>query len=121
MKKYMFIKERCEFKASDVNTKHLFERNGRLKAYASLMSTNFIDCFIVDKKHVNGDEVHCLNNKGLVYIYNLRSKRLITILHARSAQIARYYEATNTDVTREVLSLMYDNDLRNKKMNLNNA
>ena len=46
---------------------------------------------IVDKGHVNGPEIHCLSNTGIVTIYNQRTNKLITRLIARPGQVARYY------------------------------
>lgn len=47
--------------------------------------------FIWDRGHKDGLEKHVLTTTGLIYIYNLRSGRLITVLIARPGQVKRYY------------------------------
>ena len=61
-------------------TKHLQERSERIKKYSDmqLLSDRVISCFKVDKKHVNGQELHAINEKGLIYVYNFKSRKLIT-------------------------------------------
>lgn len=53
-----------------------------------------IDSFIVDKGHRNGLEKHCITDNGIIIIYNLASKKLISKLIARPFQIKRYYKST---------------------------
>ena len=52
---------------------------------------NVIDSFVVDKKHVNGAEIHSITDTGLIIIHNQQTGKLITKLVARPQQIKRYY------------------------------
>ena len=58
---------------------------------------NVIDSFIVDKGHEKGIERHDITDTGLIIIYNLHSKKLVTKLIARPAQINRYYNNINKE------------------------
>jgi hypothetical protein len=103
-------------------TEHITQRSERIKVYQCmglLDDSNIISCYKVDKKHENGHELHAINKKGLIYIYNFKSRKLITILHARANQIKRYYEATNESINaiKNILQLV---EKRNKKHDLNN-
>lgn len=53
-----------------------------------------IDSFIVDKGHKNGLERHCITDNGIIVIYNVATKKLISKLIARPCQIKRYYKST---------------------------
>ena len=53
-----------------------------------------IDSFIVDKGHKNGLERHNITDNGIIIIYNLSSKKLVSKLIARPCQIKRYYQCT---------------------------
>lgn len=58
---------------------------------APILSINGKLCvFIVDKGHRNGAEIHVITENGLIYIYNQHSKKFITALIARPAQLLRY-------------------------------
>lgn len=47
--------------------------------------------FIVDRGHKNGPEIHEITSTGIINIYNERTKKLVTKLIARPAQIKRYF------------------------------
>lgn len=102
-------------------TKHLKDRNARIVIYEknNLLSYNFVACFKVDKKHANGLEIHAINENGLIYIYNFKSRKLITILHARSEQLKRYYNALRIETPETVKRIMIEVDERNEKQKLN--
>ena len=51
-----------------------------------------IKSVVVDKGHINGPEIHEVTSTGIVVIYNQRTRKMITKLIARPAQIERYYE-----------------------------
>ena len=103
------------------NTKHIEDRPDRLKAYKHLLSKEFLQCFRVDNNHYNGDEIHCINNKGLIYIYNYNSYRLITLLHPRPKQIKRYYYSLNLKIPNNIKKLIDENYKRNNNDNFNNS
>jgi len=79
-----------------------------------------IDAFIVDKQHPNGDEVHVITDTGFILIFNERSERFITVLHARPMQLKRYYMSLNEFVPAHVLRLCEQNYWLNQNLGLNN-
>lgn len=76
------------------HTLHLdTERMRRFKTYIDTFGCGIVvDAFEVDKGHPNGNEIHVLCNNRLVYIFNKRTERFITILYARPRQLKRYYK-----------------------------
>lgn len=66
-----------------------------------------IDSFVVDRCHKNGLEKHCVTDTGLIIVYNLESKKLVTKLVARPAQIKRLYQSVNRNAPRWLLDLAY--------------
>ena len=55
-----------------------------------------IDSFIVNKGHKDGIEMHCVTSNGLIVIYNVNTRKLITKLIARPQQVKRYYMHTKS-------------------------
>jgi len=51
-----------------------------------------IATFTVDKHHPNGPELHTITDTGIIIIRNKRTKKMITKLIARPAQITRYFK-----------------------------
>lgn len=104
------------------NTKHLKQRDERIKKYEALnlLNEKIVSCFKVDKQHKNGYELHAINENGLIYVYNFKSRKLITVLHARSEQIKRYYKLCNIEIPKIIYNIMQKVDERNKAYNLNN-
>lgn len=100
-------------------TLHLTDfRKDRIFKYLSQMKKiKFVEgfCSIVDKGHVNGFETHLLTDEGFLFIYNTDSKKLITILAPRIAQVKRLSK-TNKEIPLNV----YENILMNLENNLNN-
>ena len=74
-------------------TKHTRERQKRIALAKQLInseSAKVLQYTICDTGHKNGLEVHVIYNNGIVFIYNMKSHRLITVLIARVPQIERY-------------------------------
>lgn len=58
---------------------------------APILSVNGKLCiFVVDKGHKNGAEIHVITENAVICIYNQRSKKFVTALIARPAQLERY-------------------------------
>ena len=91
------------------NTIHYINRIERLKVYKHLLSDEMIQCFVVDTDHRNGLEIHCINEYGLIYIYNKLSLRLITILHPRPKQLKRYYQQLGLTISKEIKEIIKEN------------
>ena len=102
-------------------TKHINNRLKRIENYQTLLSEKFITCFVVDKEHINGCEIHCINENGLIYIYNYKSKKFITVLHPRPSQLKRYYRLLRIEIPKHIKRLARECYKRNEKYNLNNA
>lgn len=68
---------------------------------------NVIDSFVVDKGHKDGLERHDITDTGLIIVYNLKSKKLVTKLIARPKQIKRYYQDTGRKPPKWLLDLCY--------------
>lgn len=74
-------------------TKHTKERQKRIALAKQLIiseSAKVIQYAICDTEHENGLEVHVVYNNGIVFVYNMKSRKLITVLIARAPQIERY-------------------------------
>lgn len=70
-------------------TSHIKERDYRFKHLDS--NARVVNGFIaiIDKFHDNGAEIHALYDDGSIRIYNLNTKKLITVLIARPEQAQR--------------------------------
>lgn len=94
-------------------TKHLNERSVRLAKAFELDANSVIDhCFLVDKGHRDGKEIHCVSSNGIIYILNrdkFLSNRnaLITALIARPNQVKRLYRECNLFADKSILDKCY--------------
>jgi hypothetical protein len=79
-----------------------------------------LDAFIVDKSHPNGDELHVITTSGYIMIFNEKSERFITVLHARPMQLKRYYMSLHEQIPDTILVLCDQNLSLNQELNLNN-
>jgi hypothetical protein len=100
-------------------TLHIKERKERIRKYSNLLSFKMLYCFRVDNDHWNGDEIHCINEYGLIYIYNYKSKKYITILHPRPSQLKRYFHQLNITLPNDIKRLIDKCYKRNKNSNMN--
>jgi len=99
-------------------TKHFDEeRINRFNSYS--FGSKVLGAFEVDKNHRDGNEVHIIDDEGFIYIFNKNSKRFITILSGRPAQIKRYWEGLNMQYGTKVLQATYVANNRNKRTNAN--
>ena len=64
-----------------------------------------IDSFVVDKGHKDGLERHDITDTGLIIVYNLESKKLVTKLIARENQVKRYYQNVDRNPPKWLLEL----------------
>lgn len=63
----------------------------------------------VDKGHKNGTEIHVVTDTGIIKIYNTRTKKHVTDLIGRPAQIKRVYHAKNQYAPRWLLNVANEN------------
>lgn len=90
---FRIIKNIEAFEPSNKATKHTSERQKRLMLANQLIiseGAKVIQYTICDTGHANGLEVHIVYNNGIVFVYNMKSRKLITVLIARIPQIERY-------------------------------
>ena len=74
-------------------TSHAVKRSKRLQVAEQLIfeeRAKVVKIAVVDKGHVNGEEIHIIYNNGVVKVYNARTHKFITVLIARVPQIERY-------------------------------
>ena len=64
-----------------------------------------LETFYWDRGHHNGPEDHVITSTGLIFIYNHNTKKLVTLLIARPAQISRYYEREGRSAPESVLAI----------------
>ena len=69
-----------------------------------------VDEFVVDRGHKNGAEIHKISNTGIISIYNQKTKKLITELIARPAQIKRYY--AEGQAPKYLVDIAYNNTVK---------
>lgn len=76
-----------------VKTAHTGERAERFRKMTRKLGVGRpvaqFECF---KGHEHGAEIHEIRDNGTVYIYNKRTKRLVTAFPYRPQQLRRYYE-----------------------------
>lgn len=80
-------------------TQHATERNDRRERVLSHIqqTTRIEHCFLVDKGHKDGKEIHCVTNDGIIFILNQKKYEtgmpsLITYFLARQNQVKRLYD-----------------------------
>jgi hypothetical protein len=104
------------------NTAHIVIRQSRVKAYDDLylLNTNFKAGFAVDKGHKDGIELHMINDNGIIYVYNIWTRRLITMLGARVGQIKRYYTLSGKEIPEDVKEIIAKASKNIKNNGINN-
>lgn len=98
------IEEYCKLLDGAGKSYHYREENlGResnIQKYEQQYGTGKVqEMFVVDRKHIDGKELHVIKNNGIIEIYNInklvskedRGKSLVTKLIARKPQVMRYY------------------------------
>lgn len=89
---------------SSIPTSHSQERTERIRTAIKVNSGAEIDrCFLVDKGHVNGPEIHYVTRNGCIFICNSRTKKFITVLIARPNQVIRLYKACGLFAPSEIV------------------
>lgn len=77
--------ELLKYKEKNDKTIHMEYRFWRKKPMSKIRYG-----FEIDRNHVNGREIHIIDDDAYIFIYNKESMKLITILIARVGQIKRY-------------------------------
>lgn len=66
------------------------DRQDRQKIIKSIGMGNPLFSVNIDKGHPAGPELHTVTDTGLIIIHNVHSKKLVTVLIARPAQLIKY-------------------------------
>lgn len=97
----MFIQKTYRRDMRDaLHTAHAdIDRRDRLgEVFNRLDSAELVDCFAVDKGHLNGLEIHSVYSTGDLLVHNARTDLLVTGYRARRGQVYRLYEACQIPV-----------------------
>lgn len=85
-------------------TRHFNERinreyfiNNVLGGSGAVVLTN-----VIDRGHYNGAERFELTNKGIIYVYNVRTNKQITVLFARVGQLYSRFGDKFNGLTKEL-------------------
>lgn len=89
-----------------MNTKHYTNDRKRREAIIKnvIGEGKEVETFTVDRGHKNGPELHTITTTGIIIIRNARTKKIITKLIARPAQIKRYFKVI-TDTIQKIIDL----------------
>jgi len=91
---------------------HLGEREARTNIYKGTADAgDLFRSFVVDTGHKNGLERHVIMTGGLLYIYNLKTDRLVTLFRPSKGQLFRYFKGTY------VPKAIHEMALNNTKLN----
>ena len=88
-------------------TFHVSQRKTRLELYDF---GHKVDAFLVNTNHKNGYEIHIIDDKGYIQVYNQESKRFITAMSGRPMQIKHYYQKLNikmSDIMKKAMDSAY--------------
>lgn len=86
-------------------TQHLINnRMVRLNTTLQVNENAEVDkCFLVDKCHKNGKELHFVTSNGCIFIFNENSMKFITTYMARPNQVARLYKWSGLPIPHSTL------------------
>ena len=102
-------------------TNHYRNDRGARKQVVSASTLVPLYSFIVDTGHPNGNEIHTITERAEIIIQNERTKKVVTVLFARPAQVTRYWKLMNKNLpTDENFSLVQKFAKSNLDRNLNN-
>jgi len=102
-------------------TNHYKNDRGARKQVVSASTLVPLYSFIVDTGHPNGNEIHTITERAEIIIQNERTKKVVTVLFARPAQVTRYWKLMNKRLpTDESFSLVQRFAKNNLDRNLNN-
>jgi len=81
---------------------YLTDRAKREALIKTIGEGNVVATFTVDKHHRNGPELHSITDTGIIIIRNKRTKKMITKLIARPAQIRRYFKTLPAELDKVI-------------------
>ena len=91
------------------------DRIARYHKILSLEKIPVIDkSFLVDNGHEKGAEIHCVSTHGIIYIYNQKSRKLVTMIIARPNRIKRLYDSVGENAPSEILQEAKNNNIKRK-------
>lgn len=102
-------------KKSGITSHALYKRKNRLSKVLELDKEPKIDkVFLVDRGHKEGQELHCVSQEGIIYIYNFIKLYMetedcfVTALIARPNQVKRLYEECKLNVNQQIIDRCYE-------------
>ena len=102
-------------------TSHYKNDRGARIEVVSTGETTPLYSFIVDTGHPNGNEIHTITERAEIIIQNERTKKIVTVLFARPAQVKRYWKLLNENAPKdEDFNLVLKFAKSNLDKNLNN-
>lgn len=108
----MYIWECTEpFEMSGV-TEHYHNRKERQEAIEHMNPGKLVKGFIVENFHKNGPEIHWIFDNGVILVVNEWTKKLVTTLIARPAQISRYFRQCGLKIPHELIETARSNQLK---------
>jgi hypothetical protein len=96
------------------------DRGARIKEVSTEDVTPLYS-FIVDTGHPNGNEIHTITDRAEIVIQNEETKKVVTVLFARPAQVKRYWKHLSKNTPKdEDFNLVLKFAKSNLDRNLNN-
>lgn len=108
--------EMKRYTQSKAQTEHITHRTDRLTRYK--LGTP-LDAFEVDKNHRHGTEIHIIDSKGFICVYNTKTEKHITTMSGRPAQIKRYYKDLNIRYSAQIAQAIRIAYIRNEATGAN--
>lgn len=93
-----------------MNTKHYTnDRKKREELIQNVIGEGKeVETFTIDRGHRNGPELHTITTTGIIIIRNAKTKKIVTKLIARPAQIKRYFKVITEKIQKIIeLAIMH--------------
>lgn len=108
--------EMKRYTESGAQTEHITHRTDRLTRYNTGTP---LDAFEVDNNHRHGTEIHIIDTKGFICVYNTKTAKHITTMSGRPAQIKRYYRDLNIRYSAQIAQAIRIAYIRNEATGAN--
>lgn len=89
------VKNLSDFTIDKDSTQHFNSNLERLGKYLGYLNSTPINGFIVQRKDGIDLEVHILLENGIILIFGLNNRKLITTINPQCYQVTRYFEGLN--------------------------
>ena len=114
------LKNAISLDKQSLTSHYKHDRGARIEVVSAGKTTPLYS-FIVDTGHPNGNEIHTITERAEIVIQNERTKKIVTVLFARPAQVKRYWRLLNENIPNdEDFKLVMKFAKSNLDRNLNN-